>query len=63
MNMRCGLTVRGLTGTPIAGAILHAQGGKFNGMIGFSAGIILAGTIFVFLARMNVAKWKVFAKV
>jgi hypothetical protein len=54
---------RGLVGTPIAGAILHAQGGKFTGMVGYSAGIILAGSIFIFLARMNVAKWKFIARV
>jgi hypothetical protein len=64
MGMGGGIVaIAGLTGTPIAGAILHAQGGKFSGMVGFSAGIIAVGTVFVFLARMNAAKWKVFVKV
>jgi hypothetical protein len=53
-----------LTGTPIAGAILNAQGGtNFNGMAGFSAGIIAAGSIFIFLARMTIAKWKIIVRV
>jgi MFS family permease len=65
MGMGGGIVaIAGLTGTPIAGAILHAQGGNNpSGMVGFSAGIIAVGTIFVFLARMNAAKWKVFVKV
>jgi hypothetical protein len=54
----------GLTGTPIAGAILYSQGGNdFRGMVGYSAGIILAGTINIAIARMFVAKWKLVAKV
>lgn len=52
------IAIAGLTGTPIAGAILHHQGGEYSGMIGFSAGIILAGTVFIFLSRMTVAQWK-----
>jgi MFS family permease len=59
------LICRGLTGTPIAGAILHSSDGgqDWNGMVGFSAGIIMAGSIFILSARMNQAKWKVVKRV
>lgn len=57
------VAIAGLTGTPIAGAILHHQGGKYTGLIGFSAGIILAGTVFIFFSRMTTAGWKVWVKV
>jgi hypothetical protein len=54
---------RALIGTPIAGALLNAQGGSFSGAVGFSAGSIFIGTALVFVARMFVSKWRIKVKV
>jgi hypothetical protein len=54
---------RGLTGTPIAGALLKADNGSWGAVVGFSGGTILLGTILAFIARMYLSKWKLLAAV
>jgi len=54
---------RGLTGTPIAGALLKVDNVSFTAVVGFSAGSILFGTILAVIARMYVSKWKLLARV
>lgn len=48
-----------LTGTPIAGAILHSQNGDYSGLIWFSAIAYLVGGIFFASARVMSTGWKV----
>ena len=62
-HYRSDVEFRGLTGTPIAGALLIAENGSFTAMVGYSAGSILFGTILAIVARMYVSKWKLLAKV
>lgn len=52
-----------LIGTPIAGALINADHGSFDAVVGYSAGSILVGSVFSVFARMCVSKWKIFAKV
>lgn len=55
------LMIRGLTGSPIGGALITANHGGFTGMIAFSAVILTAGGFLVLLARFIAApKLRVF---
>jgi MFS family permease len=47
-----------LTGIPIAGAIVQANGGAYDGLIGFGGGLYFAATVAFVVARVVCAGWK-----
>jgi MFS family permease len=53
----------GLIGSPIAGAIVTRNHGKYWGLNVFAGVFIMAGAAMFTLTRMYVAKWKVVARV
>ncbi|KAF2741252.1 MFS general substrate transporter [Polyplosphaeria fusca] len=57
------LSFAGLVGSPIAGAIVKSENGGFNGTSIFAGVMLLAGAAVFVLARMHVARWKLFAKI
>jgi hypothetical protein len=55
--------VGALIGSPIAGAIVKAQGGGYEGLIGFSGAALMVGVGFAAVARGVLVEWKLLAKV
>ncbi|KAL4949706.1 major facilitator superfamily domain-containing protein [Aspergillus filifer] len=51
-----------LTGIPIAGAILQASDGQYQGLIGFGGGLYFAATVAFIVARGVCAGWKLKTK-
>ncbi|KAL3456269.1 major facilitator superfamily domain-containing protein [Aspergillus heterothallicus] len=47
-----------LTGIPIAGAIIQANDGKYDGLIAFGGGLYFAATVAFVVARVVCAGWK-----
>lgn len=47
-----------LTGTPIAGAILSAQGGKFTGAAYCAGAMVIVGTVAILVARQLMVRKK-----
>lgn len=55
--------VGALIGSPIAGAIVNAQGGGYDGLIAFSGASLMVGVGFAAVARGVLGEWKLLAKV
>lgn len=57
------VSIAGLVGAPIAGAIVSHNDGKYWGMNVFSGVLLLSGAALFTLTRMYVAGWQVAKKV
>ncbi|KAK6497073.1 hypothetical protein TWF506_004555 [Arthrobotrys conoides] len=51
-------SVGSLTGTPISGALIHAQGGSLDGARIWSGCIMLSSAALIIAARINASGWK-----
>jgi MFS family permease len=68
IGVRVGVTfacvsIAGLVGNPIAGAIVAADNGKFWGLNVFSGVMLMAGALMFTVTRMYIADWQVMKRV
>jgi MFS family permease len=68
IGVRTGVTfsvvsIAGLVGNPIAGAIVDANNGAYWGLNVFSGVLLTSGALFFIFTRMYIADWKIVKKI